>query len=413
MRRMMLLVGALVVAVVLVAAASGSAGSVQARWVIRDLGTLGGKSSQALASNDRGQVVGWSETRSGGRHAFLWQNGRTTDLGTFGRGMSEAVAINERGQIVGKSTTKTNGDPHGFLWEKGKMRDLGTPGRATWAVAINNRGQIIGGSNDADPSPNDVGGHPRVFLWQNGKMRDLGTLSKRDSSEAVAINERGEVIGVSYDNNFMPGIAVWLRAFVWRNGKLIDVGALPGRTSSAAHAINERGEVVGDSWFEKPSYGPATDVQERRRAFIRMNGRMRDLGVTAGDWSTASAINERRQVVGAWGVIASESDSESGTPDRHGFVWEDGRMISIGVLSGGEVSEAVAINERGQVIGSSGTIWWSHAFLWQNGKMTDLGTLPGGRDSYASTINNKGQIVGWATTKTGQEHAVLWSLRSG
>ena len=44
---------------------------------------------------------------------------------------------------------------------------------------------------------------------------------------------------------------------------------------------------------------------------------------------------------------------------------------------------------------------------------TDLGTLPGGSKSYASAINNKGQIVGWATTKNGQKHAVLWTLRSG
>ena len=70
-------------------------------------------------------------------------------------------------------------------------------------------------------------------------------------------------------------------------------------------------------------------------------------------------------------------------------------MTSIAVLPGGEVSAAVAINERGQVIGSSGmTGGWSHAFLWQNGKITDLGMLSGGRDSYSSVINYKGQIVG-------------------
>ena len=36
----------------------------------------------------------------------------------------------------------------------------------------------------------------------------------------------------------------------------------------------------------------------------------------------------------------------------------------------------------------------SHAFLWQDGVMTDLGVLPGKEDSGASAINNLGQIVG-------------------
>ena len=40
---------------------------------MRDLGTLpGGKESEATAINERGQIVGWSATRSGKKHAVLW-----------------------------------------------------------------------------------------------------------------------------------------------------------------------------------------------------------------------------------------------------------------------------------------------------------------------------------------------------
>ena len=41
---------------------SPSVGSVQAGWVITDLGTLGGRSSSASAISDRGEIVGASDT---------------------------------------------------------------------------------------------------------------------------------------------------------------------------------------------------------------------------------------------------------------------------------------------------------------------------------------------------------------
>lgn len=55
-----------------------------------DLGTLGGTYSFAAAVNDRGQVVGISETASSERHAFFWEEGVMTDLGLVGGGDAPA-----------------------------------------------------------------------------------------------------------------------------------------------------------------------------------------------------------------------------------------------------------------------------------------------------------------------------------
>lgn len=65
------------------------------------------------------------------------------------------------------------------------------------------------------------------------------------------------------------------------------------------------------------------------------------------------------------------------------------------------------VNDRGQAVGTCG----ERACIWQDGKMTVLGTL-GGESSDARALNDRGQVVGSAEAKAYADRAVLWTYRS-
>jgi probable HAF family extracellular repeat protein len=207
----------------------------EARTGMQDLGTLGGASTIAEGMNDRGQVVGFSQTAIPHPlhpdafvwHAFLW-DARTGmhDLGTLGGTDSYAYDIDARGQIVGVSGTAT-GEVHAFLWESGRgMHDLATlGGTSSSAQRINARGDVVGSSLTAT-------GENHLFLWKaNIGMQDLGF-----PGSAVVFNARGQVVGQSYGH-----------AFLWEAGRgMQDLGSLGGSFNvSVAGDINGRGQVVG------------------------------------------------------------------------------------------------------------------------------------------------------------------------
>ena len=180
----------------------------------------------------------------------------------------------------------------------------------------------------------------------------------------------------------------------------IDLGTLGGFVSSP-FAMNDLGQVVGTS--DTPFFGP-------RHAFLWQSGTMIDLGVlgVGKQSSTARAINASGQVVG----VSDAASADQSQNERHAFLWQsETGLVDLGTL-GGDFSQAVAINTRGQIVGGSNTgDDENHAFLWQRGTgMTDLGTLGGALSfSNAFAINDHGQIVGISSTAGGHIHAALWN----
>ena len=378
--------------VALAGAVWSSGASASGGYVPLDLGTLPGDSwSQPTAINANGQVVGYSSDSSGNWHAFSWtETGGMVPLGTLGGGVSSAAAINDSGQVVGQSTTST-GRSHAFLWTQGTgMVDLGTLGGLTSSAYAINAGGQVVGSAQT------ASGVTHAFSWTKaGGMVDLGTLPGiyNNQSIAMAVNDAGQVAGDSY-SCCSPHAFSWTKA-----GGMVDIGSLCASNSfSYVAGLNNLGEVVGRSY----NCG-ADPLNQADRAFAwTQTAGMVDLGAfPPGDGSSAVAVNDSGQIVG------SSLDSHG---DQHAFFWtpSSSGLDDLGTL-GGSTSFAAAIDPAGQVVGTSyATDGW-HAFSWTPGAtMVDLGTLPGDQDSQGVAINANGEITGYDFGPSGPGHAVAW-----
>lgn len=162
-----------------------------------DLGTLGGNYSAAAAINSRGAIVGWSDLRYG-THAFLYQAGVMTDLGTFGGSVSYGLDINDNGVVVGYGTTPGDQYYQAFCYRDGVMTGIGTLGGAySSANAINSSGTIVGNADF------NLNGDHHAFRYSDGVMTDLAPyllpIGLTGSSEALDVNDRGDIVGSGYD----------------------------------------------------------------------------------------------------------------------------------------------------------------------------------------------------------------------
>jgi probable HAF family extracellular repeat protein len=227
---------------------------------------------------------------------------------------------------------------------------------------------------------------------QSYTVTDLGVLPGATSSNAAAINDRGDVVGNSNDH-----------AFLWTpNGGMQDLGTLPGDIASYGYAINDSGTVVGVSQGEAGNH-----------AFLwTQAGGMKNLGNLGGhNWAGATGINSSGAVVG-YSHLADNITTRA-------FLWTQAAgMQDLGTLAGFAQSAANAINNAGQVAGTSISAqppYVYRAFFWTaNAGMQAIGTLGKDQDSYALAISGSGRVVGDSgTLDDGTSSAFGWTQSHG
>jgi uncharacterized membrane protein len=241
----------------------------------------------------------------------------------------------------------------------------------------------------------------RGFRWSRGVMTQLPPFPGGYNSYATAANSRGQVVGWAetgvHDPTCDPAFQILqFVAVIWeRNGEMRKLPPLPGDSTSAATAINDQGQVVGISG----ACGIAVGGVSAAHAVIWEDGvptRIADFG--GHTWNTPTAINNHGVVVG----FSLPADQE-GTRFYKAFVWsrETGtRMLD--QIPGDVRSAALWINDEGRIVGFSRTATAvRRAVMWENGyapiqNLNDL--VPAGSLQLviAGDINNDGVIAGSA-----------------
>jgi probable HAF family extracellular repeat protein len=366
-----------------------------------------------------------------------------TDLGAVGGPPGQPFVIKNTGLISGAAAVAPN-VWHAVLWYRGRKVDIGTPGLggpstmrrrakvSSAAFGVNERGQAVGEAETpySDPNGEDFCGFASQhrclpFLWQNGVMTPLPRPADNDGAAghngvANAINVRGEIAGVAENTvrdstcpAFDPALGQYqvfqFKPVIWEKGKARELPTFGGDPDGIAFSINDNGQAAGAS-------GTCTSFQANAdltylfglHATLWHNDTVTDLGnlggVAPGFGNVAITINNRGQVVG-----------DSGTSDGtfHGFLWtKETGIQDLGTVPGDIASVALGINDEGDVVGISfDPSFTPRAYIRQNGVMTDLNTLiPPDSPLYlldACSINCRGEIIGLAVNGSGEAHGFL------
>jgi probable HAF family extracellular repeat protein len=231
---------------------------------------------------------------------------------------------------------------------------------------------------------------PAVACAQQGySLVDPSAGSPYDGITLNSINNAGHMAGYG-----VIASTGEIHALIRRNSTFQDLGLL-GYQASDGISINGSDQLAADG------IGPGST------ALFYSNGNARRIGSIDGGYTSAYSINAQGDIVGS---------GLNGDGARVGFSWVGGVFHDLSSLG---IIRANAINDAGQIVGSSGYYWTYggyvhgslHACLYAGGVFTDLGSLTGDprTNTEALGINGSGQIVGYSAAADGLQHAFLYS----
>lgn len=235
-----------------------------------------------------------------------------------------------------------------------------------------------------------------LFAVATYRLSEIPTLDGYGPTFPYAISNRGDIAGSTYS-------PTGTRAFLWTaTDGVRDLGDLPGSADySDAYGVNDEGVVIGRSWSDGGNHA------FRWTASTGM--------ASLGSFPDQPLRNAYARGVNNLGQIVGNAHRRTGVIgfDLHAFVWsEQGGMIDLGVLSGGNSSVAYDINDLGHAVGASDVMPGTgiqSAFVWRpDGGMLALSDLSNGLGfSVALAINENGDIVGQGRDSLG-DVAVIW-----
>lgn len=364
---------------VLILGTIAAAGTLQAqdhpnkpKYIVLDTSAPGVIFAFGSGINNSGWVSGGSLNSDGSVHATLGAPGKLIDLGTLG-GANSAVewpVKNNHGLVVGISETATP-EPNGesfscvgfiatnghtclpFLWQDGQMSSLPLlGGHNGFATEINNSGVAVGWAETAFVDPSC---HPPAQLLQflavewhtaNNEKRVLPPLRGDSVSAATAINEAGEVVGISGACDVAIGALSAEHALLWVDGRPVKLPTLGGKGWNTPMAINNHGIIVGFS--DTPGDYVNKILTANNQAVLWTKDGIVNLHTLPGDVTAqATGINDWNQVVGY--------SSPPGPKPSRAFLWQDKQMFDLNELVQPNAPLYLVgtgdINDRGEITG--------------------------------------------------------------